>query len=87
MHVGRVIGTLVATRKVAPLRGCKLLIVQPLTPEGEERGRALVAVDTVRAGPGDVIYYVRGREAAHTQEDKFNPADTAIVGIVDRIDL
>ena len=87
MHIGRVIGTVVATRKLAPLRGSKLLIVQPLSPKGKEAGRPLVAVDTVRAGPGDLVYYVRGREAAHTLEEKFNPADAAIMGIVDRVDM
>jgi ethanolamine utilization protein EutN len=87
MHVARVIGTVVATRKVDSLRGAKLLVVQPLSPEGEDRGEPLVAIDTVRAGPGDVVYFVRGREAAHTRDDKFNPADAAIVGIVDRVDL
>ena len=87
MHIGRVIGTVVATQKVAPLEGAKLLVVQPLTPQGEASGRPLVAIDTVRAGPGDLVYFVRGREAAHTREEKFNPADAAIMGIVDRVDL
>jgi len=87
MHIARVIGTLVATQKVESLRGQKLLVIQPLTPTLENSGRALVAVDTVRVGPGDLVYFVRGREAAHTIDDKFNPADAAIMGIVDRIDL
>jgi ethanolamine utilization protein EutN len=87
MHIARVIGTVVATRKVDSLRGQKLLVIQPLAPTGEESGRALVAVDTVRVGTGDLVYFVRGREAAHTLDDKFNPADAAIMGIVDRIDL
>jgi ethanolamine utilization protein EutN len=46
-----------------------------------------VAIDTVSAGPGDIVYFVKGREAAHTLEDKFNPADAAILGIVDKVDL
>jgi len=87
MHIARVIGTVVATRKVPQLEGCKLLVVQPLTPEGKRSGKPLVAIDNVRAGPGDVVYYVRGREAAHTVTDKFNPADAAIMGIVDKVDL
>jgi ethanolamine utilization protein EutN len=87
MHIGKVIGTVVATRKIEQLKGCKLLIVQPLSPEGKKQGSPLVALDNVRAGPGDIVYYVRGREAAHTVGDKFNPADAAIMGIVDRIDL
>jgi ethanolamine utilization protein EutN len=87
MHLAKVIGTVVATRKVEPLAGSKLLVVQPLDPYGEPTGRPVIAIDTVRAGPGDVVYFVRGREAAHTLADKFNPADAAIMGIVDRVDL
>ena len=87
MHIARVIGTVVATQKVEQLRGSKPLVVQPLTARGEPKGRPLVAVDTVRAGPGDLVYFVKGREAAHTRDDKFNPADAAIMGIVDRVDL
>jgi ethanolamine utilization protein EutN len=87
MHIARVIGTVVATRKVEQLEGSKLMVVQALSPEGEPTGRPLVAIDTVGAGPGDIVYYVRGREAAHTLEDKFNPADAAIMGIVDKVDL
>jgi ethanolamine utilization protein EutN len=87
MHIARVIGTVVATRKVEQLHGSKLLVVQPLTTRGKPKGRPLVAVDTVRAGPGDLVYFVKGREAAHTRDDKFNPADAAIMGIVDKVDL
>jgi ethanolamine utilization protein EutN len=87
MHIAKVIGTVVATRKVEQLRGSKLLVVQLLNPTGEPKGRPLIAVDTVRAGPGDLVYIVKGREAAHTRDDKFNPADAAIMGIVDRVDL
>jgi ethanolamine utilization protein EutN len=87
MHIAKVVGTVVATRKVDPLKGSRFLVVQPLSPEGKETGRPLVAVDNVSAGPGDIVYYVRGREAAHTRDDKFNPADAAIMGIVDKVDL
>jgi ethanolamine utilization protein EutN len=87
MHIAKVIGTVVATRKVEPLEGCKFLVVQPLDPHGKPESRPLVAIDTVRAGPGDVVYFVKGREAAHTLSEKFNPADAAIMGIVDRVDL
>jgi ethanolamine utilization protein EutN len=87
MHIARVIGTVVATRKVDPLTGCKLMVLQPLDPRGRPTGRPIVAIDTVRAGPGDLVYFVKGREAAHTLAEKFNPADAAIMGIVDRVDL
>jgi ethanolamine utilization protein EutN len=87
MHIAKVIGTVVATRKVEPLKGSKLLVVQPLDPQGKPDGHPVVAIDTVRVGPGDIVYFVKGREAAHTLEDKFNPADAAVMGIVDRVDL
>ena len=87
MHIAKVIGTVVATRKVDQLKGSKFLVVQPLDPQGEPTGRPVVAIDTVRAGPGDIVYFVKGREAAHTIADKFNPADAAIMGIVDKVDL
>jgi ethanolamine utilization protein EutN len=87
MHIAKVIGTVVATRKVEQLKGSKFLVVQPLDPQGKPDGRPVIAIDTVRAGPGDIVYFVRGREAAHTLSDKFNPADAAIMGIVDRVDL
>ncbi len=87
MHIGKVIGTVVATRKIAELRGAKLLVVQPLSPDLEPSGKPLVAIDNVMAGPGDIVYFIRGREAAHTRDEKFNPADAAIMGIVDRVDL
>lgn len=87
MHIAKVIGTLVATHKVESLTGQKLLVIQPLSPEGKESGRPIVAIDIVRAGPGDLVYFVRGREAANAIDEKFNPADAAIMGIVDRVDL
>lgn len=87
MHIGKVIGTVVATRKIEQLAGVKLLIVQPLDPRLQPKGRPLIAVDTVRVGEGDLVYYIRGREAAHALDEKFNPADAAIMGIVERVDL
>ena len=87
MHIGKVVGTLVATTRVENLEGVRFLIVQPLTTELKPRGKRLVAVDSVSAGPGDIIYYVRGREAANLMGEKFNPADAGIIGIVDRVDI
>ena len=78
---------MVATRKVESLRGQKLLVIQPLGPGGEISGPPLVALDVVRAGPGDLVFFVRGREAAHAIDEKFNPADAAIMGIVDRVEM
>jgi ethanolamine utilization protein EutN len=87
MYLGRVIGSLVARAKVPPVEGVKLLVVQPLDHHGQEAGTPLVACDIAQAGPGDLIFYVTGREAALALPEPFNPADATITGIVDEIDV
>jgi ethanolamine utilization protein EutN len=83
MHLARVIGTVVASRKDEGLVGMKLLIVQPLTPDHVAVGKPLVALDSVGAGTGEDVFYVRGREASFPFLPADVPADAAIVGIVD----
>jgi len=83
MYLGQVIGTVVASRSYEGLEGQKLLLVQPLDEQRKPRGAKEVAVDTVRAGPGDFVYLVGSREAALALERSFVPVDSAIVGIVD----
>jgi ethanolamine utilization protein EutN len=83
--LGRVIGTVVATAKVASLRGQRLLVVEPLDERGQVTGSPLVAVDTVSAAPGQVVFFVKGREAASALSDSFNPSDATIVGIPDDV--
>jgi ethanolamine utilization protein EutN len=83
MQLARVIGDVVATRKDESLAGIKLLIVQPLTPEREPAGRALVAVDAVGAGVGEEVFVVRGKEASFPFHPAEPPVDAGIVGIVD----
>ena len=85
MYLGRVIGTVVAERKCEGLEGTKLLVVTPLDHTLKPTGDAQVAVDTVRAGHGDLVYLVGSREAALALEPWFVPVDAAIVGIVDDI--
>jgi ethanolamine utilization protein EutN len=87
MKLGKVIGTVVCTRKVDSLEGIKLLLVQPLNERLEEAGDPLVACDTVQAGAGDVVYYEGGREAALGLDNWFNPSDATIMGIVDEVSL
>ena len=88
MHLGRVIGTVVATERTANLDGVKFLIVQPLTRDLKDRGRPVVAADGVAmAGPGELIYYVGSREAAQAMPEPFVPVDHAIVGIVDQLNV
>lgn len=86
MYLGRVIGTVVAERKVEGLDGIKLLVVQPLNHRREPAGEPIVAADTVRAGPGELVYLTQAREAAQALENAFVPVDAAIIGIVDELE-
>ena len=83
MQLARVIGNVVATRKDANLTGLKLLVLQPLTQGGEAAGRTLVASDSVGAGVGENVFFVRGREASFPFYPVEAPTDATIVGIVD----
>jgi microcompartment protein CcmK/EutM len=87
MLLARVVGTVVATRKDAGLTGIKLLVVQPLETDRKPSGKPLVAVDSVGAGAGEEVFYVRGREASFPFLPQEVPADAAIVGIVDGWDV
>jgi microcompartment protein CcmK/EutM len=83
MHLARVIGEVVATAKDANLNAMKLLVLQPLAASGEAAGRTLVALDSVGAGVGENVFFVRGREAAFPFYPAEPPTDATIVGIVD----
>ena len=83
MHLARVIGEVVSSVKDPNLIGTKLLVLQPLTAAGENAGRTLVALDSVGAGVGENVFFVRGREAAFPFYPAEPPTDAAIVGIVD----
>ena len=85
MHLCRVIGTVWATQKVETLHGCRMLVVQPLSHDLKDKGAPVVAVDTVSAAPGQLVYIVKSREAAKALEEPFNPVDAAIIGIVDEV--
>ena len=83
MHLAKVIGDVIVTRKDENLTGLKLLILQPLTPEREPAGRTLIAVDSVGAGVGEEVFFVRGKEASFPFYPVEAPVDAGIVGIVD----
>ena len=83
MQLARVIGEVVSTCKDDGLVGIKLLVVQPLTPERQPVGRPLVAADSVGAGVGEEVFFVRGREASFPFYPAEPPVDAGIVGIVD----
>ena len=86
MQLARVIGEVVATIKDANLVGAKLLVLQPIAPSGDDTGRTLVALDSVGAGVGERVFFVRGREAAFPFYPAEPPTDASIVGIVDHWD-
>jgi microcompartment protein CcmK/EutM len=83
MQLARVIGDIVATRKDPNLVGAKLLVVQPLAPDRTPAGRPIVALDSVGAGVGEEVFFVRGREASYPFLPAEVPTDATIVGIVD----
>jgi ethanolamine utilization protein EutN len=87
MQLGLVIGTVVCTIKNPSLLGQKLLVVQPIDRHGREKGRALVALDSVGAGVGERIYWCRGKEASFPFLPDEVPTEATIVGIVDEVNL
>ena len=87
MIIGKIIGTVVCTRKDDRLIPFKLLLVQPLDPDGKPFGNYVVAVDTVDAGGKDQVLVVSGSSARMTSLTKDCPVDAAIVGVVDTIDF
>jgi len=86
MQIGRVIGTVVATRKHHKIDGAKLLLVQPLTLDGAPKGVAVLAIDSVGAGVGEtVLVVIEGKAAGDALRRKAAPVDAAIIGIVDTL--
>ena len=83
MLLARVVGTVVASRKDEGLVGTKLLVIQPLRTDHTPAGKPLVALDSVGAGAGEDVFYVKGREASFPFLPAEVPADATIVGIVD----
>lgn len=86
MLLGRVIGTVVDCVVYEGLEGVPMLIVQPLDQHSEPKGSPVVACDATRmAGPGELVYYEGGREAAMALDPWFVPVDHSIIGIVDGV--
>ncbi len=88
MVLGRVVGTVVSSRKEPALEGLKLLLVQSCDIDGvvEQKGASVVAADAVGAGVGEVVLYVSGSSARQTEITNNRPVDATIMAIVDLIE-
>ena len=88
MLLGRVTGSVVATQKYAKLEGTKLLLVQPVDPDGADRGAAVLAIDGVDAGVGDRVLLIQdGRSAQLVLGKGVAAVDAAVIGVVDAVEL
>ena len=88
MIIARVIGEVVATQKHASHEGRKVLMVQPVTPEGEDRGDTVLALDAVDAGVGDKVLVVQEGYAAMSAAGRQNaPIDATIVAMIDAVEM
>lgn len=83
MQIARVIGTVVSTVKNEALNGRKFLIVQTLDAALKPKGKPMVALDSVGAGVGELVFWCRGKEASFPFKRDETPTDCTIVGIID----
>ncbi|HJS51941.1 MAG TPA: EutN/CcmL family microcompartment protein [Pyrinomonadaceae bacterium] len=83
MQIARVIGTVVSTVKNESLHGRKLLLVQTLNADLKPKGSPMIALDSVGAGVGELVFWCRGKEAAFPFKRDSTPTDCTIVGIID----
>lgn len=87
MKLGRIVGTVVSTRKDEGIGGLRLYVVRDLSLALEDRASFVVAADTVGAGVGEVVLYASGSSARQTHATDKRPVDAAIMAIVDQIDV
>lgn len=87
MNLGRVVGRVVSTLKDPSLTGSKILMIRPVGPDLKERGPILMAADASGAGAGEIVIYVRGREAAHAFLPDHVATDAGVIGIVDDVNV
>ena len=87
MVLGKVVGTVVSTRKEEELSGLKFLLVKACDADGKPTGASVVAVDAVGAGVGEVVLYAQGSSARQTRVTKDRPVDATIMAIVDEVEI
>jgi microcompartment protein CcmK/EutM len=86
MYLGRVAGCVWATAKDPKLEGLRLLLIQPISPDGKDKGRVVLCTDCTGAGAGETVYWTRGKEASFPFLPKEVPTDMTVVGIVDAVE-
>jgi len=86
MLLGKVIGTVVSTRKEASIEGLTLLLVQACDVDGVASGATIVAADAVGAGIGEVVLCASGSSARQTEVTQQRPIDAAVMAIVDLVE-
>ena len=87
MFLGKVIGNIWATQKYEALESFKMLLIQPLNADYKNIGDPIIAVDTVGAGAGELIFYITASEAVIPLPVDFAPVDASIVGIIDSMNI
>ncbi len=87
MLIGEVVGSVVSTKKDEQLESFKLLVVQVRDHGNRPKDQYVVAVDSVGAGPGDVVLYATGSSARQTIITKDKPCDAVVMAIVDSWDV
>jgi ethanolamine utilization protein EutN len=93
MYLGKVIGSVVSTKKEASMTGRKLLMVRPMLVDPEDPskfkpgGNTIVAIDTLGAGEGELVMFAQGSSARQAEGLKSVPVDAAIVGLVDTVNI
>lgn len=87
MYIGKIVGTVVSTRKDDALIGKKILVVQPLDEKLLPHGKIEVAVDSVGAGVGEIVLVSTGSSANKIFDGSNSPIDRAIVGIIDSVEV
>ena len=87
MLLGKVVGTVVATRKEDVLNGLTFLLVQGLDADAKPTSSLVVAVDSVGAGVGEVVLYASGSSARQTAVTKDKPVDAVVMAIVDQLEV
>ena len=93
MFMARVVGSVVATQKVASMTGHKLLVVEPYRVDEKTRdrlvptGRSFVVVDVLGAGLGELVLVCQGSSARLAPETEKLPIDAVVIGLIDAVDV